>query len=88
MSNLNELKSKFDSKIFNLESDRKLGKLQPAIQKEYSADAELINLPKENFPFNDVSLFDAIKNRKSHRKFNGKSLTLGELAFYFGQLKG
>ncbi len=88
MTHINELKSKLDLDFPRLKSDQKLGKPMPPFQKPYPEGVALIDLPRDDFDTNDISLFDAIKQRKSCRKFNGEALTLNELAFLLWATQG
>ena len=85
---MHELKSKFDEDYKNVVSGQKLGKPQPAIQKPYPENAELITVSKNAFEIKDNSLLEAIKNRKSRRKFTSEFLTLDELSFLLWATQG
>ena len=85
---MHELKSKFDENYKNIISAQKSGKPQPAIQKPYPKNAKLITLSKNDFKIKDISLLEAIKNRKSRRKFTSEFLTLDELSFLLWATQG
>ena len=64
------------------DSDQRLGLPMPAIQKPVPAEALLIDLPApETFTFGQVSVLQALQNRKSRRQYRPDPLTLSELAF-------
>ncbi|MGD9107707.1 MAG: SagB/ThcOx family dehydrogenase [Gammaproteobacteria bacterium] len=88
MDNIKELYSKFDGNFAAIPSDKNRGKPKPAIQKPYPDNAQLIDLPQDDFATHNVSLFDAIKNRKTHRKFSEASLTINELSFLLWATQG
>lgn len=88
MFNIKELYSKFDTNFLSMKSDRNLGRPKPAIQKPYPKEAALIDLPANDFAINNISLFDAIKNRRTHRKFAGKFLNINELSFLLWATQG
>ena len=71
-------------------TDQNRGIDPPPIQKPFSADALTIDLLKVNFckGITDVSLSNAIKNRKSHRAFLKRSITLDELSFLLWATQG
>ncbi len=85
---IDELKSKFGLSFGDIKSGQQLGEAMPAVQKPYPADAKLIDLPKDNFQINNISLFDAIKNRRSRRTFSGEALSLNELSFLLWATQG
>ena len=61
----------------------------PPLQKPYSPDVHLIGLiPPENFNVKGVTILEAIKNRKTHRKFSKVSLSLEELSFLLWATQG
>jgi SagB-type dehydrogenase family enzyme len=66
----------------DIETDQKLNVPFPAIQKAYPPDAPLIELPDpETITVKPVTVYEAIKNRRSHRKYSSDPLSLEELAF-------
>ncbi len=71
-------------------TDQNLGVEPPPIQKPFSAGSIRIPLPKPgDWPgINDSGLIDAIKNRKSHRKFLPLQLNLEELSFLLWSTQG
>ncbi|MFW9994513.1 MAG: SagB/ThcOx family dehydrogenase [Candidatus Odinarchaeota archaeon] len=69
--------------------DQQKGIQTPPFQKDCPENAELIDLvPIENMSLGKVPLIDAIRNRKSHRKFTEGSLTLEELSFLLWATQG
>ncbi len=88
MSCIKELKSKVDLGFSQIKSDQKLGKPMPSIQKPYPESVTLIPLPHADFGINNISLFEAMKQRKSCRQFSGEALTLNELAFLLWATQG
>jgi len=61
----------------------------PPLQKSYLASETLIDLAApENLNIAGKTVFAAIKNRKTHRKFTIESLTLGELSFLLWATQG
>jgi SagB-type dehydrogenase family enzyme len=61
----------------------------PAAQKEYSKDAILIDLVEpDRFDVGAIPLIDAIRRRRSRRKFKQQSLTLEELSFLLWVTQG
>ncbi|MGC9771263.1 SagB/ThcOx family dehydrogenase [Fervidobacterium islandicum] len=71
-------------------SDQRKGIEMPPFEKPYQKDAFLIKLPdfKDIADFKKKSLFEAIENRKSHRKYDGKPLRLEELSFLLWTTQG
>jgi len=62
---------------------------QPALEKPYAANAELIDLPKPaDLPIPEIGLRKAIENRKTLRKYSTKALSLNELAFLLWMTQG
>ncbi len=73
------------------ESDQRRGLEQPPLQKSYSSDSSIIDLiPSSELTISDfsISLLDAIKNRKSRRKYTEEYLTLKELSFLLWATQG
>jgi SagB-type dehydrogenase family enzyme len=71
------------------ETDQMKGLPVPPIQKPYSKDAELIDLINpEKFTLGNMSLMEAIRNRRSRRNFTQESLTLEELSFLLWATQG
>jgi SagB-type dehydrogenase family enzyme len=71
------------------EPDQKKGVPHPPLEKPISPDALLIDLvaPKD-FTVGKITLIDAMRMRKSHRRFTDASLTLEELAFLLWATQG
>ena len=75
----------------DVESDQQKGIPAPPIEKEIPRGARLIDLvPPEQFPttLGDVPLIAAIRDRQSHRSFNGEPLSLLELSFLLWSTQG
>ena len=72
-----------------LETDQKK-KLSPLpVQKPYPEDARLYDLPSpESLSLGTMPLAEAIRVRRSHRKYNAEPLTLDELAFLLWASQG
>jgi SagB-type dehydrogenase family enzyme len=72
------------------ETDQKSGLPIPPLQKPVSESTALIDLkPAAELPFGkNVSLFDAINNRKSRRKYAQQPLSLDELSFLLWATQG
>ncbi|MCD4653936.1 SagB/ThcOx family dehydrogenase [bacterium] len=70
-------------------SDQYLGVAMPSPVKGYSLDSTLIDLPE---PTDEVvgisSIFQCIKQRKSHRKFTDDPLSLAELSYLLWATQG
>lgn len=82
------LKSDFETGWGQWPFDSNKGLPMPQSQKPYAATDKLIDLvAPDNFDF-DIKLVDAIKNRRSRRKFTNKSLTLKELSFLLWSTQG
>lgn len=82
------LKSDFEAgwSQWSFDSNKGLPALQP--QKPYAATDELIDLiDPDKFDF-DIKLIDAVKNRRSRRKYTHNSLTLKELSFLLWATQG
>jgi SagB-type dehydrogenase family enzyme len=70
-------------------TDQQLGKPQPPLQQPYPADATLIDLPApQRLDLAPVSLFSALRSRKSRRKYSEAALALEELAFLLWATQG
>lgn len=69
-------------------SDSRKGLPMPTGQKPYSSKDTLIDLTNPEYFDFDVKLVDAIKNRRTHRKFTQDSLTLKELSFLLWATQG
>jgi SagB-type dehydrogenase family enzyme len=70
-------------------TDQKKGVAVPPLEKSFPSDAQLTDLiaPKD-FTVGAIALIDAIKQRKSHRKFTDEHLTLEELSFLLWATQG
>ena len=77
------LKSYMIEKYPEVETDQKKEIPAPPLQKEYSSDQELIELPDpgECKAPEERSIMDVIDKRRSHRKFSEEPLTIEELSF-------
>ncbi len=70
-------------------TDQQLGKPQPPLQQPYPEDATLIDLPApQRLDLAPVSLFSALRSRKSRRKYSAAALSLEELAFLLWATQG
>jgi SagB-type dehydrogenase family enzyme len=72
------------------ETDQSMGVPPPPIEKEYSPDAERVDLiPQDKFQaLPKADLLFAIANRQSRRQFSETSLTLRELSFLLWATQG
>jgi SagB-type dehydrogenase family enzyme len=71
------------------ETDQMKGLPPPPIQKPYAKDAELVDLVSpEQFSLGNMSLIEAIRNRRSRRNFTQESLTLEMLSFLLWVTQG
>ena len=73
------------------EPDQSRGFEQPPLQKNYPSESIIIDLiPSSELKVSDFSipLLDAIKNRKSRRKYTKEYLTLKELSFLLWATQG
>ncbi len=70
-------------------TDLKKGLKAPPAQKPHPGDAPLIDLvPHEELDIGDVSVKEAIRRRKSHRRFTGGSLSREELSYLLWATQG
>jgi SagB-type dehydrogenase family enzyme len=70
-------------------TDQQLGKPQPPLQQPYPDDAALLDLPApQALTLAPVSLFEALRSRKSRRKYSDDPLSLDELAFLLWATQG
>jgi SagB-type dehydrogenase family enzyme len=71
------------------EPDQRKDVPPPPLEKPYDSDATLIDLidPKD-FTVGQISLYEAIANRKSRRAFTDESLSLEELSFLLWSTQG
>jgi len=82
------LKSDFEAGWGQWPFDSNKGLPALSSQKPYAATDKLIDLvAPNNFDF-DIKLIDAIKNRRSRRKFTHNSLSLKELSFLLWSVQG
>jgi len=71
------------------ETDQRRGVPPPALQKAYSQDAVLIDLvPSEDLTVGKMPLIEAVRHRRSRRKFTGAGLSLEELSFLLWATQG
>jgi SagB-type dehydrogenase family enzyme len=71
------------------ETDQKKGVPAPSLQKPYPKSAKLIALVSpEDFTIGDMPLIEAIRHRRSRRKFTEEPLTLEELSFLLWATQG
>jgi SagB-type dehydrogenase family enzyme len=65
-----------------METGQQKGLSLPPIEKPYPEDAELIDLvTPDAFALGQMSLIDAVNNRRSRRRFTDEPLSLEELSF-------
>lgn len=70
-------------------SDQQLEIQMPSMQKPYSKNAEIVDLPKEYAHIlKTPNILDCINTRKSRRKFNEDELSLTELAYLLWSTQG
>jgi SagB-type dehydrogenase family enzyme len=71
-------------------TDQRMGVEPPAIQKPPQPEQQIIKLPacEDRGSLHDVSLYDAIRERRSHRRFSAAPLDLTELAFLLWATQG
>lgn len=71
-------------------TDQRMGIAPPAIQKPARPEQQLIKLPShaDRGSLRDTSLYDAISERRSHRRFATASLDLTELSFLLWSTQG
>jgi SagB-type dehydrogenase family enzyme len=73
----------------NSESDQKKKLPMPEVQKPVPPGSSLINLvPPEAFQVGSIPLIQAIRNRKSARKYTAQAFTLEELSFLLWATQG
>lgn len=72
-----------------LERDQNQGVPAPALQKPFPQDGLRIDLvPPEQFQVGKMPLIEAIRSRRSRRKFTGEPLSLQELSFLLWATQG
>ena len=83
------LKSDLWEEWDRIETDQRKGIPPPPAQKPYPQDAKLVALisPK-NLTVGNMPLIEAIRRRRSHRKFAAGPLTLEELSFLLWATQG
>lgn len=70
-------------------TDAKKGLPKPAAEKQWPADCKIIDLPEvDSKIIKNDSLFMALKNRRSIRKYADSKLTLGELSYLLWATNG
>ncbi|MEA2095149.1 MAG: SagB/ThcOx family dehydrogenase [Candidatus Cloacimonadota bacterium] len=87
-NNRNFMKSNY-KEMENVVSDQMKDLPQPPLQKEFDKNSEIIDLiPIDNIKIINDNLIQNIENRKSHRQYNDKPLTLDELSFLLWASQG
>jgi SagB-type dehydrogenase family enzyme len=72
-----------------VETDQSKGLPQPPLQKPYPADAKLVDLvPPDDLTLGTMPLIEAIRRRRSRRKFTDDPITLEELSFLLWTTQG
>jgi SagB-type dehydrogenase family enzyme len=86
----NFLKDSIRKTIDFSQTDQSKGIDAPPIQKEYSADQKIINLPKKEEwkSIKDISLCSVFQNRRSRRKYTKNPIKLDELSFLLWSTQG
>ena len=75
--------------MVGIESDQQKKVAPPPLQRPYPENAKLIDLVlPERFSVGERPLIDDMKNRRSHRQFSDKPLTLEELSFLLWATQG
>ena len=83
------LKNQFLPGMSEDETDQMKGLPLPPIQKPYPKDAQLVDLVlPEDFILGQMPVIDAIRDRRSRRKFTDESLSLEELSFLLWSTQG
>lgn len=73
----------------NIVSDQMKNLPQPPLEKKFDKDGDIIDLtPIEEIKIENDNLIQNIQNRKSHRQYNKKPLTLEELSFLLWASQG
>jgi len=71
------------------ETDKQKNKPAPPLEKPVSPGDALIDLAApESLSFRTKTVFEAIRNRRTHRKFTAESLSLEELSFLLWSTQG
>ncbi len=83
------LRSHFPVEIEGMMSDQQRGVPPPPLQKPVREGSELIDLvPLDELSVGRTPLIDAMRNRRSHRKYSGGSLTIEEVSFLLWATQG
>jgi SagB-type dehydrogenase family enzyme len=83
------LKSDLWETFSKIETDQKKQIPQPLRQKPYPATAKLVDLvPSEDFAVGQMPTIEAIRDRRSRRKYTGESLTAEELSYLLWATQG
>jgi len=83
------LKSDLWEEWDKIETDQRKGILPPSPQKSYSKNAKFIVLiSPENLTVGNMPLIEAIRRRRSRRRFSEEPLTLEELSFLLWATQG
>ena len=73
----------------DFQSDQELQLPQPALEKPYDKNSEIISLPEvTDSIFTKTNLLDILRDRKSNRIYTKESLTLKELSFLLWSTQG
>ena len=87
-NNRNFMKSNY-KEMENIVSDQMRDLPQPPLEKKFDKDGEIIDLtPIEEIKIENDNLIQNIGNRKSHRQYTNKPLTLEELSFLLWASQG
>ncbi|MEJ5257040.1 MAG: SagB/ThcOx family dehydrogenase [Fervidobacterium sp.] len=83
------LKSNWEA-LENFKSDQQKGEPMPPFEKPISEGVHLVKLPefKDSIVVKSPNVFEAIANRRSHRKYLKMPLTLEELSFLLWATQG
>lgn len=85
----NFLKANVFNDLNNIQTDQEKEMPQPPVQKSCSPSSVLIDLiAVENFSCGQLSILDALKNRKTRRFFSNEPLSLEELSFLLWSVQG
>ncbi|WP_411682831.1 SagB/ThcOx family dehydrogenase [Clostridium thailandense] len=85
----NFLKANAFKDLNNIQTDQEKEMPQPPVQKSCSPSSILVDLiPVENFSCGQLSILDALKNRKTRRFFSNEPLSLEELSFLLWSVQG
>lgn len=79
----------WEAVFYSGKTDQKRNIPHPPVQKEYPTDVKLIDLvAPEEFTVGKMPVIEAIRRRKSRRKFSEEPLTLEELSFLLWATQG